>query len=144
LLTTYNRYKEMDRHPPVFELILALQSAASTLAPSRACIATLCHVVQRIDQMERKQDGMLKKWFAARNRNEPVAVSAVRRKRPPTQVNDRSEPMSRGALWNYLREHGENMRRWHNKPTYALRERVRELQNRSTTTEIASANAGNQ
>ncbi|XP_072186313.1 uncharacterized protein [Excalfactoria chinensis] len=144
LLAAANRYEEMDRRPQIFELILALQNTESTLAPTRASIAAICQVGNRLDQVERILDGLLKNWSAARNNSEPVAVSAIRRKRPPARVNDRSEPMSRGALWNYLREHGEDMRKWHDEPTYALRARVKELQKRSANTEIASAAAGNQ
>ncbi|XP_015707970.1 uncharacterized protein LOC107308525 [Coturnix japonica] len=101
-------------------------------------------VPSRLDRMERKQDNMQKSWSAARNHSEPVAVSAIRRKRTPVRVKDRSEPMSRGAMWNYLRDHGEDMRKWHDKPNFALRARVRELQKRSATTEVASTAADNQ
>ena len=52
--------------------------------------------------------------------------------------------MSHAALWSYLREHGEDMKKWHKKLTPALQAQVRELQNRSTITEIAPVTAGNQ
>ena len=64
-------------------------------------------------------------------------VSAIRltinRRRPPVQASDNSRTRSRTALWHYLRDHGEDMKRWHKKPTSALQARIKELQDRSDT-----------
>ena len=37
------------------------------------------------------------------------------------------------ALWSYLCEYGEDMKKWHKKPTSALQAWVKELQDRETT-----------
>ena len=60
-------------------------------------------------------------------------VSAIKRRRPPAQTSDNSKTMVRFALWRYLRDHGEDMKKWHKKPTPALQARVKELHDRSTT-----------
>ncbi|XP_048781520.1 uncharacterized protein LOC125683982 isoform X1 [Lagopus muta] len=66
----------------------------------------------------------------------PPKISAINGKRSPTQANDSSRCMARAALWSYLREHGEDMKEWRKKPTAALRARVRELQQRSTSVRL--------
>ena len=73
-----------------------------------------------------------------------IKVSAIKGKRLPAWANDISRSMSRAALWSYLHEHEENMKKWHDQPTPALQAQVGELQNKSTTTEIAPVTAGNQ
>ena len=60
-------------------------------------------------------------------------ISAMKRRRAPARASDNSKTMLRIALWNYLRQHGENVKKWHKKPTPALQARVKELQDRSTT-----------
>ncbi|XP_052561347.1 uncharacterized protein LOC128091953 isoform X3 [Tympanuchus pallidicinctus] len=66
----------------------------------------------------------------------PPEISAIHGKRSPPQANDSSRCMARAALWSYLREHGEDMKEWRKKPTAALRARVRELQQRSTSVRL--------
>ena len=60
-------------------------------------------------------------------------VSAIKRRRPPARTSDNSKTTSRFALWHYLRNHGEDMKKWHKQPTPALQARVKELQDKSTT-----------
>ena len=60
-------------------------------------------------------------------------ISAMKRRRAPARASDNSKTMLRIALWNYLRQHGENVKKWHKKPTPALQAQVKELQDRSTT-----------
>ena len=62
-----------------------------------------------------------------------VNVSAIKRRRPPARASDNSKTTPRFALWRYLRDHGEDMKKWHKKPTPALQAWVKELQDRSTT-----------
>ena len=47
-------------------------------------------------------------------------ISAMKRRRAPARASDNSKTMLRIALWNYLRQHGENVKKWHKKPTPAL------------------------
>ena len=61
------------------------------------------------------------------------SVSAIKKRRLPPQASDSSKIMSRMALWRYLCDHGEDMKKWHKKPTPALQAWVKELQDRSTT-----------
>ena len=67
--------------------------------------------------------------------SQPVSsnVSAIKRRRPPARASDNSKTMSRFALWHYLRDHGEDMKKWHKQPTPALQARVKELQDKSAT-----------
>ena len=121
-----------------------------------------------MDKMGKKQDGILEELSLVINRDEPVAVpetptedlddqknllkeliklikvSAIKSKHLPVWANDCSKFMSRAALWSYWREHGEDMKKWDKKPTPALWTQVRELQKRSTTTEIAAITTGKQ
>ena len=60
-------------------------------------------------------------------------ISAMKRRRAPARASDNSKTMLRIALWNYLRQHGENVKKWHKKPTPALQARVKEIQGRITT-----------
>lgn len=61
--------------------------------------------------------------------SEWVQVSAVRN-RPfsPRRSPQANRGMSRGSLWRFLCDHGEDMDTWHGQPTSALWNRVRELQ----------------
>ena len=62
-------------------------------------------------------------------------ISAMKRRRAPARASDNSKTMLRIALWNYLRQHGENVKKWHKKPTPALLctpAQVKELHDRST------------
>ena len=60
-------------------------------------------------------------------------ISAIKRRCPPARGNDNSKTITHLALWRYLRDHGEDMKKWHKKPTSALQARIKELQDRSTT-----------
>ena len=60
-------------------------------------------------------------------------ISAIKRGRPPARGNDNGKTITRLALWHYLRDHGEDMKKWHKKPTSALKARIKELQDKSTT-----------
>ena len=60
-------------------------------------------------------------------------ISAIKRGRPPARGNDNSKTRMRFALWCYLRDHGEDMKKWHKKPTSALQAWIKELQDKSTT-----------
>ncbi|XP_065518438.1 E3 ubiquitin-protein ligase AMFR isoform X1 [Lathamus discolor] len=53
---------------------------------------------------------------------------ATRSKGPSAQERGYSGYTPRGALWFYLHDHGEDMRKWDGKPTATLEARVRELQ----------------
>ncbi|GAB0195079.1 ubiquitin carboxyl-terminal hydrolase 4 [Grus japonensis] len=58
-------------------------------------------------------------------------ISAVRSKRFSAPERGYGAYTPRGTLWFYLRDHGEDMRKWDGKPTSILRARVRELQGKT-------------
>ncbi|GAB0209137.1 hypothetical protein GRJ2_003379400 [Grus japonensis] len=58
-------------------------------------------------------------------------ISAVRSKHSSALERGYRAYTPRGILWFYLRDHGEDMRKWDGKPTSTLRARVRELQGKT-------------
>ncbi|KAM9591231.1 uncharacterized protein ACIBXB_006104 [Morphnus guianensis] len=60
-------------------------------------------------------------------------VSAIRSERSSAQEREYRRYTPRGALWFYLCDHGEDMRKWDGKPTSVLNARVRELRGKTTT-----------
>ncbi|GAB0205734.1 ubiquitin carboxyl-terminal hydrolase 4 [Grus japonensis] len=57
-------------------------------------------------------------------------IAAVRRKRSAPEWGYKAYT-PRDILWFYLRDHGEDMRKWDGKPTSTLRARVHELQGKT-------------
>ncbi|RMC15302.1 hypothetical protein DUI87_07491 [Hirundo rustica rustica] len=66
---------------------------------------------------------------------EPTRVSAIRSRYPPARERGYTP---RGNLWSFLREHGEDMRNWDEKPTSSLAARVRELKRETPTMKSSS------
>ncbi|RMC19113.1 hypothetical protein DUI87_03717 [Hirundo rustica rustica] len=66
---------------------------------------------------------------------EATRVSAIRSRHPPAKER-RCTPW--GNLWSFLREHGEDMRKWDGKPTSSLAAWVRELKTETPTTKSSS------
>ncbi|GAB0195093.1 hypothetical protein GRJ2_001974600 [Grus japonensis] len=58
-------------------------------------------------------------------------IAAVRSKRFSAPERGYGAYTPRGILWFYLRDHGEDMRKWDGKPTSTLRARVRDLQGKT-------------
>jgi len=56
-----------------------------------------------------------------------ASISAIRGKSFSAQERGYRGYTPRDTLWFYLRDHGEDMRKWDGKPTSALEARVREL-----------------
>jgi len=71
-------------------------------------------------------------------------ISAIEGKRFPAQVRNNSRTASCIPLWHYLRDHGEDMRKWHDQATPVLQAWLRELQDRPTTGVIAPVTTGNE
>ena len=65
-------------------------------------------------------------------------TSAIRSKHPSAQERGDRRYTPWGTLWSYLREHGEDMMKWHGKPTLVLDARVHELQGKTITNEGSS------
>ncbi|KAK4828266.1 LOW QUALITY PROTEIN: hypothetical protein QYF61_024931 [Mycteria americana] len=62
-----------------------------------------------------------------------TSVSAIRSQRSSAQERGYRGYTPRGTLWFYLRDHGEDMRKWDGKPTSTLEARIRELQGKTIT-----------
>ncbi|KAK4816511.1 hypothetical protein QYF61_017611 [Mycteria americana] len=61
------------------------------------------------------------------------SISATRNKHSSAQEGGYSGYTPRGTLWFYLRDHGEDMKKWDGKSTSTLEARVRELQGKTIT-----------
>jgi len=62
-----------------------------------------------------------------------ASVSAISSKRFSAQERENRGYTPRGTLWFYLRDHGEDMRKWDAKPTSSLEARVSELRGKTIT-----------
>ena len=71
-------------------------------------------------------------------------ISAIKDKHFPAQAGNNSKTTSRIAMWRYLRDHEEDMRKWHDQATPVLQAWLRELQDRPTTGVIAPVTTGNE
>ncbi|KAK4811292.1 hypothetical protein QYF61_023344 [Mycteria americana] len=60
-----------------------------------------------------------------------TSVSAIRSQRSSAQERGYRGYTPQGTLWFYLRDHGEDMRKWDGKPTSTLEARVRDLQGKT-------------
>jgi len=82
LAVMFNRYKDLNRRPPVFELILTLQNFEQKLLSSHVSISAISQMTERLDKvekrmdkMDKKQDGILEELSLMINHDNPVAVS---------------------------------------------------------------------
>ncbi|KAK4821934.1 hypothetical protein QYF61_004938 [Mycteria americana] len=62
-----------------------------------------------------------------------TSISAVKSKHPSAQERGHRGYTPWGTLWFYLRDHGEDMRKWDGKSTSTLEARARELQGKTIT-----------
>ena len=106
------------------------------------------------DEDQDKQRGLMKELIklmeiqlmkADGPSSSPVSskISATEGKCFPAQARNASKITSWMALWHYLRDRGEDMRKWHDQTTPVLRARVRELQSRSRSGVVAPVTTGN-
>ena len=58
LLAMINRYEDLGRRPPIFELILALRRLEQRLPPFHASLSAICQMAERLDKVEKSQNGM--------------------------------------------------------------------------------------
>ncbi|KAK4807210.1 hypothetical protein QYF61_024330 [Mycteria americana] len=95
-----------------------VDEAASQLQEYEESIASsLVSAVEKLDeQLEEDRSCSPPVWNS---------VSAIRSQRPPAQERGYRGYTPWGALWFYLRDHGEDMRKWDGKPTSTLEARVR-------------------
>ncbi|KAK4830950.1 hypothetical protein QYF61_014409 [Mycteria americana] len=93
------------------------------------------HLLSQMDYQDGSQCGLRLVWGGEEHTATPVrtSISAIRSQRPSAQERGCSGYTPRATLWFYLRDHGEDMRKWDGKPTSALEARVRELQGKPVT-----------
>ena len=112
-------------------------------------------VSEMCDEDQDKQQGLMKGLIklmeiqlikADGPSSSPVSskISATEGKCFPAQVRNNSKITSCIALWHYLRDCGEDMRKWHDQTTSVLQARVRELQSRSHSRVVTPVTTGNE
>lgn len=111
--------------PTVEEVARQLCQYEENLSPSlQACISAVEKLSQDVQQI--KED-MSYSTLLRTN------VSAIRSERSSAQEREYRRYTPRRALWFYLCDQGEDMRKWDGKPTSVLNARVRELRGKTTT-----------
>ena len=162
LILTLQNYEQ--HLPPTHVSISAVTELANRLGDVEEQMSLLINrdepvepviVSETFDDDQDKQRGLMKELIKLMkiqlikedgSPSSPVTskISATEGKRFPARVRNNNRTASRVALWRYLRDHGEDMRKWHDQDTPVLRARVRELQNRPTTSVVAPVTTGNE
>ena len=158
LILTLQNYEQ--RLPPTHVSISAVSELANRLNEVQKQVSQLIKcdepvvVSEMFDEDQDEQSVLMKELIKLMKiqltkdgpPSSPVSseISAIEGKRFPVRGRSNNRTASRAALWRYLRAHGEDMRRWHDQDTPALRARVRELQNRPTTSAVAPVTTGNE
>jgi len=133
-----------------------LQNFEQKLPPSHASTSAISKVTNRLDKVDDElsllincdesvvvseapdedqddQRSVLRELIKLIKGDEPTSspvsskIWAIKGKSLPAQANNNSKTTLRIALWRYLRDDGEDMNKWHNKPTPVLQARVGEL-----------------
>ncbi|XP_048786349.1 uncharacterized protein LOC125686424 [Lagopus muta] len=171
LTSACDRYQEQQRTPLIYELIVTLQNYEQLLSPIHSAVAAISRMTEQVSQLinrdkpvavsetlDEDQDNQMSLAKEVKEMKEIIRahltkddkpsflrarskISAVRGRRSPAQVRNNAP---RITLWYYLRDHGEDMGKWHGQPTPVLRARVKELQGRSTTSAVAPVTTGNE
>ena len=162
MILTLQNYEQ--HLPPTHVSISAVTELANRLGDVEEQMSLLTNrdepvepviVSETFDDDQDKQRGLMKELIKLMkiqlikedgSPSSPVTskISATEGKRFPARVRNNNRTASRVALWRYLRDHGEDMRKWHDQDTPVLRARVRELQNRPTTSVVAPVTTGNE
>ncbi|XP_021236236.1 uncharacterized protein LOC110389699 [Numida meleagris] len=157
-------YGRGERRPPMGELISRLHDFEIHLTPLQVYASATVKVTERLDRLESDHDDIIEELTSLPHDDKPddnqdyrdtlreglsnlfssqlasSNISAtIRRRHPPAQASDNSKTMSRVALWRFLRDHGEDMKKWHKKPTPALQAWATELLAKSITKAKSSA-----
>ncbi|XP_068521309.1 uncharacterized protein [Anas acuta] len=145
-----------DEEPTVDEAAKQLRQYEESLSSSlQACVSAVEKLSEKVHQLEenllssppeptsvhRPKENTWEKTLSEKVHqleerlfsSAPVqsSVSAVRGRRSPTQGRRYGGYSPRATLWFYLRDHGEDMRKWDGKSTATLEARVRELQKKT-------------
>ena len=115
-----------EEAPTVDEMARQLRQYEENLSSSlRACVSA----VEKLSEKSEKLIELIEKSYSP-----PVQtnISAIRSEHSSDQEREYRRYTPRGTLWFYLRDHGEDMRKWDRKPTSVLDARVRELKGKTT------------
>eukprot|EP00076_Gallus_gallus_P040514 XP_025006052.1 uncharacterized protein LOC112532368 isoform X3 [Gallus gallus] len=157
LILTLQNYEQ--HLPPTHVSISAISELANRLGEVQEQVSLLINrdepiiVSETFDEDQDKQRGLMKELIKLMkiqlikedgSPSSPVSskFSAIEGKRFPARVRNNNKTASHVALWRYLRDHGEDMRKWHDQDTPVLRALVRELQNRPTTSVVPPVTTG--
>ena len=115
-----------EEAPTVDEMARQLRQYEENLSSSlRACVSA----VEKLSEKSEELIELIKNSYSP-----PVQtnISAIRSEHSSDQEREYRRYTPRGTLWFYLRDHGEDMRKWDRKPTSVLDARVRELKGKTT------------
>ena len=158
MILTLQNYENL---PPTHVFISAISELANRLGEVQEQVSLLINrdepiiVSETFDEDQDKQRGLMKEHIKLTkiqlikedgSSSSPVSskISAIESKRFRAQVRNNNRTASHVALWRYLRDHGEDMRKWHDQDTPALLAHVRELHVRPTTSVGAPVTTGNE
>jgi len=108
-----------EEAPKVDEVTVRLQQYEESISSS-----LVSPVEKLVQQLKKSMSYSSPVW---------ASVSAIRGKCFSAQERGYRGYTPWGTLWFYLRDHGEDMRKWDGKPTSSLKARVRELQGKTIT-----------
>ncbi|GAB0190284.1 hypothetical protein GRJ2_001493700 [Grus japonensis] len=91
---------------------------------SSSLVLAVEKLTQKVQQFREAMSYSLPIW---------TSISAIRSKRSSAQERGYKGYMPRGTLCFYLRDHGEDMRKWDGKPTSTLETQVHEFQEKNAT-----------
>ena len=122
------RMKQDDRDETVPDMAKKLRAYADAVhGPTHARIAVVETPLQKLEDMIEENRKKLREEI----KEDLLQISAVQIRGSGTQrrrsPDGERRYIPRAELWFFLRDCGENMRRWDGKPTAALAQRVREL-----------------
>ena len=159
MILTLQNYEQ--HLPPTHVSISAVSELANRLGEVEEQMSLLINhdepvvVSETFDKDLDKQRGLMKELIKLMkiqlikgdgSSSSPVSskISAIEGKRFPAQVRNNSRTASCIPLWHYLRDHGEDMRKWHDQATPVLRAQVRKLQNRPVINVVVLVTTGNE
>ena len=106
--------------PTVYALSRQLQKYEDNLSvPIQACVSAVEKLSQRLHDLVEQ---------ASPSSPRRSDISATKNQYFPARGREYPRRTPRGTLWFYLRDHGEDMRKWDGQPTSTLAARVNELQ----------------
>ncbi|XP_063039305.1 uncharacterized protein LOC134434570 [Melospiza melodia melodia] len=132
--------KRDDTYETVLDMTKKLRAYADAVhGPTHARIAAVETQLQKPEDKIEENHKKLREEI----KEDLIQISAVQIRGPGVQrwrsFDGERRYIPRAELWAFLRESGEDMRRWNGKPTAALAQRVRDLKKRGSITKRIAA-----